>query len=219
MSKSECVFFNGVKFRRYPESDGVALRNYFRPNKGDYRKGVSLLHREVWKHHYGEIPKGMNVHHKDENPLNNDISNLELLTISAHRRQHPFKDPDKQAAHLSRIRGLASEWHGTSEGSEVHSRASKRGWEDRKKKPKKEGVCSECSSVFYSFNPTAVVCGRACYDVRMARLSIGYEERKCQCGKSFQIQSWKKKRFCGRPCFFKFTVHWRHRTQLDNQHH
>ena len=36
------------------------------------------------------------VHHKDENPLNNDLDNLEILWIGEHQRQHmPPKYHDK----------------------------------------------------------------------------------------------------------------------------
>lgn len=38
------------------------------------------LHRVIWTAVNGEIPKGMQVNHIDENKDNNSISNLELLT-------------------------------------------------------------------------------------------------------------------------------------------
>lgn len=37
------------------------------------------------------IPKGLIVHHIDENKLNNDINNLSLMTITAHNRIHSHK--------------------------------------------------------------------------------------------------------------------------------
>ena len=45
-------------------------------------------HRLVWERHFGPIPEGMVLHHKDENRLNNDISNLELIDHRTHRRLH-----------------------------------------------------------------------------------------------------------------------------------
>lgn len=47
-----------------------------------------LTHRYVWEQTYGPIPKGYEVHHIDKDPYNNDLSNLELLPISEHRRLH-----------------------------------------------------------------------------------------------------------------------------------
>ena len=38
--------------------------------------------------HYGAIPEGCIVHHKDENKLNWNIENLELLTRAEHIRKH-----------------------------------------------------------------------------------------------------------------------------------
>lgn len=45
-------------------------------------------HRLVWEKLFGPIPKGMVLHHKDENRLNNELSNLELIDIRTHRRIH-----------------------------------------------------------------------------------------------------------------------------------
>lgn len=39
-----------------------------------------LVHRLVYMAHKGEIPKGLQVNHKDENKENNHIDNLELMT-------------------------------------------------------------------------------------------------------------------------------------------
>lgn len=38
------------------------------------------LHRLVWEHFVGEVPKGYEINHKDENPRNCDLDNLEILT-------------------------------------------------------------------------------------------------------------------------------------------
>ena len=37
-------------------------------------------HRIVYEKHHGPIPSGYDVHHRDGDKLNNDISNLELLS-------------------------------------------------------------------------------------------------------------------------------------------
>jgi len=46
------------------------------------------LHRYIYEMHYGEIPKGYEIHHKDGNKLNNNIDNLEILTKSEHTKLH-----------------------------------------------------------------------------------------------------------------------------------
>lgn len=47
-----------------------------------------LLHRYVWEKYYGNIPEGFEIHHKDKNRKNYDISNLELIDVIEHHRQH-----------------------------------------------------------------------------------------------------------------------------------
>ena len=46
------------------------------------------IHRLQWVKHYGLIPRGWVVHHKDENKLNWDINNLELISRSEHIKRH-----------------------------------------------------------------------------------------------------------------------------------
>ena len=41
-----------------------------------------LVHRVEYEAFYGPIPEGMQVNHIDENPLNNRLENLNLLTPS-----------------------------------------------------------------------------------------------------------------------------------------
>lgn len=59
-------------------------------NQGYYRlTNNELLHRKVWEEYYGQkIPEGYVIHHIDHNPLNNSISNLQLMTFEDHARLH-----------------------------------------------------------------------------------------------------------------------------------
>lgn len=45
-------------------------------------------HILVWRHFKGDIPNGMEIHHKDGNKLNNEIDNLELIDSLTHRHLH-----------------------------------------------------------------------------------------------------------------------------------
>ena len=42
----------------------------------------------VWEHNNGPIPKGMLVHHKDRDKLNDKIENLELKSRAGHINEH-----------------------------------------------------------------------------------------------------------------------------------
>lgn len=48
----------------------------------------ALRARVVWEQHNGPIPPGFGVHHKDENKLNDDPTNLELASKARHLDLH-----------------------------------------------------------------------------------------------------------------------------------
>jgi hypothetical protein len=57
------------------------------------RIGRNRVARNVWRSHFGEIPKdsmgrSYEIHHKDRNPNNNSIDNLEALSIEEHYIEH-----------------------------------------------------------------------------------------------------------------------------------
>lgn len=81
---------------------GRAVKNsdgYYQINSRKEGNHSKLLHRLIYEDFYGEIPKGMHIHHKDGNRLNNDISNLELISPSNHHIFHNknrvFEDKSK----------------------------------------------------------------------------------------------------------------------------
>jgi len=62
--------------------------------RGDRDARYVYLHRAVMELHLGRyLKKGEEVHHKDENPKNNNISNLLLTTKTEHPAIHA---PDKK---------------------------------------------------------------------------------------------------------------------------
>ena len=69
------------------------IKYYYSPNgyfssKNPYKQ----LHRAILEDHLGVIiPPGYDVHHKDENSMNNDPSNLVMLLKADHMRLHMLK--------------------------------------------------------------------------------------------------------------------------------
>lgn len=61
---------------------------YYRVKSGHYTANYFAIHRTIWNYYNGDPPKGYEIHHIDENPANNEISNLQLLTRSEHQRIH-----------------------------------------------------------------------------------------------------------------------------------
>lgn len=46
------------------------------------------IYRQIYEHHFGPIPKGYHIHHKDGNKANNDINNLQCVTAQEHYDIH-----------------------------------------------------------------------------------------------------------------------------------
>ena len=53
---------------------------YLRCIDGKNKSRSFLFHRVIWFYFNGEIPKGYEINHKDEDKTNNALDNLELLT-------------------------------------------------------------------------------------------------------------------------------------------
>lgn len=84
------------------ELDGIIFRQQ---KDGYYASGRSIkLHRYVWEKENGKIPEGYHIHHKDfkiNKNLNNDISNLQCLSKSDHRKLHNREISDETRKKLS----------------------------------------------------------------------------------------------------------------------
>src|SRR4051812_11359125 len=63
-------------------------KRYHRKGKKGYYFARVRLHRMVWESANGIIPPGHDIHHKDNDPSNNQLDNLELLTKSEHCELH-----------------------------------------------------------------------------------------------------------------------------------
>lgn len=170
----ESVYFNGRKYNRYPNSDNAAHRKYF-------ARAGHRLHRDVWEFHNGPIPAGWQVHHRDEDTSNNDISNLECLSFRKHREKHLADyvrrgKSDKQLAHLARINALAKAWHRTPEGREWHRQnalTSMRHPDAPKpySKSRHEKKCVWCGGEFVCRSIKKLTCSSACQTAKSKYLT------------------------------------------------
>lgn len=52
------------------------------------KKHKNNYYRKIYEKHHGKISKGYHIHHKDGNPLNNDINNLEAMPPEEHNKLH-----------------------------------------------------------------------------------------------------------------------------------
>ena len=196
MPKTETIQWGGRTWRRYPDSKRRNHRVYFQ--RHDKWKGpVLYLHREIWSSVHGVIPKGSHVHHKDENPLNNDIGNLECVTSQEHRKRHSGKCTDAMRSNLNAIRPKAAEWHRSDEGREWH-RLHANGVRDSRKDVFYEHKCERCGKDYKSKYAIGRACTKLCYERLRVRKPV--HEKTCgHCGKGFMGMR-KDSKYCGRSC-------------------
>ena len=146
MAKTETTMYCGLPYVRYPESTSRSARMYF-------RNGNTYLHRFVWERAHGPIPKGKVIHHIDGNPGNNEVSNLECVSLREHIvDRHGLESIRKAIA-------LAPLWHRSEEGRTVHSDASRRGWS---RKAEVDRTCQHCGGHFKSTGQRAKFCSNNC---------------------------------------------------------
>lgn len=199
MAEVDEVEYNGIKFRRYPGSDNMADRRYYRPHSGHIKNGVGALHREVWKDHHGEIPEGNHIHHKDGDPTNNDIENLECVTPQEHAERHPDIGGVQSAEHLQRMLDSAKEWHKSDEGREWHREHWKGSLGEVFENPKTKD-CDQCGDEF-EYYTSARFCSNACKSAWRRDSGVDDEERECViCGDRFTANKYSDSSTCSRSC-------------------
>ncbi len=68
-------------------------------SQGYLRLGIEnkeyQYHRVLWVMHYGSIPREKQIDHIDHNPLNNHISNLQLVTDAENKLNLPMRKTNK----------------------------------------------------------------------------------------------------------------------------
>lgn len=195
MPEVDAVEYKGIVFRRYPESDNLADRRYYRPNSEHIKEGVEALHREVWEDHHGEIPDGHHIHHVDGDPTNNDIGNLECLSPEEHAEKHPDHAPSPDA--IEEGTEAAKEWHRSEEGREWHRNHAKEQWEGAEPKTKE---CEQCGGEF-EYYTQARFCSNACKAKWRRESGVDDVEATCGwCGETFTHNKHKDRQFCSRKC-------------------
>lgn len=203
--KADCIVYKGITFRRYPESSAWAERNYYTPNYNNRHAGVGRLHQEIWKDAHGPIPDGYHVHHKDHNPLNNALDNLELLSIADHAEHHRATMTEERRIelreHMDHARVYASQWHRSEEGREWHRQLGYRATMTRYAVTL---TCEQCGKEYVTDNvgaATSRFCSNTCKTKWRKMTGVDDEERICAfCGKPFTINRYSPTKTCSRKC-------------------
>lgn len=165
MKHINVVVYNGKRYAKYDGS------NYYW-HHGKWKESPVSLHVQIWKDNYGEIPKGRIIHHKDGNPENNTLSNLECITEKEHKAIH-YAD---------------KEWS---------ARTRKSLSSGQLKRPLIEYTCKKCGRKFKSRRSYNVFfCSDKCG--KRWRLehnkSVKEYNKKCKkCGALFKTTKWHRK--------------------------
>ena len=165
-TKSEAVEFNGITFRRYPDAKQWSHRMYYTPHAGWRLLGIGALHQELWKSINGPIPDGYEIHHSDDDSLNNVIGNLECITVAEHKRRHAAAASQRNKTPEGRKRfeatqRAAAKWHGSPAGLAWHrEHAREQGFGIREPA---DVVCAHCGINYKTSAPArAKFCSTKC---------------------------------------------------------
>src|SRR3990167_3168520 len=154
----ETIVYRGKNYHRYPESKRRQHRVYYwRHDKGS----PFPLHRQIWIDTNGTIPKGMVIHHKDENPSNNTIENLELLSAGRHVSLHLNTSERIAISRRTFVHAqlAARAWHASNEGKEWHKEHAKK----QGLKPKTyQRRCARCGKTFNAYHTETISCSFTC---------------------------------------------------------
>ncbi len=213
----ESVVWRNITFRRYPDSPRWSDRNYFRPGGQHIQRGVESLHREIWKAHHGAIPDGYDVHHRDCDTGNNDVSNYELVSRSAHRPTfHPIPDAVRLGLRrqLDRVRPLAAAWHRSDEGLAWHREHAQHSIVGR---APVEYTCTQCGATFQAPKSSGTrFCSNKCKSKWRRDAGLDNVKKPCErCGTPFVSNRYDKVRFCSRSCAMRTARAARARVQPD----
>lgn len=133
-------------------------KNYTLQTNGYYREySGKYLHRAVWEYFNGKIPEGYVIHHIDGDKSNNDLTNLQLMTISDHTKSHM-----EIAQHICKYCGKEFESKCNFTGKcHFCSSACKHKW--HRKNNLELRICAECGKAFKTYkNGKVRYCSKKC---------------------------------------------------------
>lgn len=73
----------------------LGVNGYYRATEGDR----AYLHRTIWITENGPIPDDWDVHHRDHDKTNNDLTNLTAMTKADHARLHAAEEVSLTDSH------------------------------------------------------------------------------------------------------------------------
>lgn len=203
-------YFNGLKFTR-DDKTGYYLDSTIRKR----------IHIYVWEFYNGKVPDGCEIHHKDLNKSNNDISNLQCLTVSEHKKIHADLLTEEQREwrknNLNKnARPKACEWHKSEKGREWH----KEHMEELRERGvfTKTIICTNCGKEYRAEkkNGKNHFCSGACASQYRRKTGVDSIEKVCPiCGNKFMTNKYRGSITCGRSCGNKLKWRKKHESKVS----
>ncbi|MCU9808129.1 HNH endonuclease [Paraclostridium sp. AKS46] len=164
------------------------------------------IHQYVWEKENGPIPNGHEIHHIDMDTTNNELGNLQLLTIQEHRELHKTLSWNEERREWARknvqtkARPKADEWHGSDEGLEWHRKHYEK-YKDKLFK-KEKFICECCGNEFESVVKSVNrFCSNKCKSKFRRDSGVDDVYRVCElCGEDFKVNKYSKAKTCSRSC-------------------
>lgn len=189
--------YNGYLFRR-DKKTGYYLSSQ---KIGSKRKRLHVYIYETETN--TTIPRGYDVHHKDLDKFNNDISNLEMLAKSEHEKIHGLllSDELREKRRTNVVKNAmpkAKEWHRTKEGKEWHSKHAKEVFNNL---PVNKYVCTYCGVEFSTKNvypkDSNKFCSNKCKAAYRRASGVDDVEKECvYCGCKFIANKYSSVKYC-----------------------
>lgn len=198
MEKPQVIVIDGIKFYRENRYPCYYLGNV--RIEGRKRRYPMRAHIYVWRKHNGEIPEGYDVHHKDEDTSNNDISNLELILHSKHMSLHANEKADLTRENMYKIvLPAAVAWHKSDDAKDWH----KDHYEDVTRAIWNEPVkmvCQNCGKEYTTVHARASCssfCSNKCKAAARRKSGVDNIEKICtKCGKTYIANKYQGTIFC-----------------------
>lgn len=174
---------------------------YYADKQQHFHKDIQL-HRAVYAYYNGEITiEGLDVHHVNVNPADNNIGNLQLLTRSEHRKTHGTHQAKNNPERACPICGKT-----LADKESTAKYCSRECWKkSRRTFHAKEKHCLICDTKFFttSDNPNQKYCSREC--ANKAKTFHNRNKICPVCQKPFVAPSIKPYQiYCSRACSAKW---------------
>lgn len=201
----ETITFNDREYTRYPSSKRRHLRVYFQRMSGKLgNRRPQYLHRDVWISANGPIPDGFHVHHKDNDPSNNDIANLAIASPQEHQSEHAkerWNNPDFRAKMLPKLdenREATKAWHRSPEGRAWHAQHAKKCYENR---VAETYPCKQCGKPYTTIARRHGYCSNNCKSAARRASGVDNVSRECPfCKQMFIINRYARAKTCSAAC-------------------